>query len=497
MTLRILLNFAPDQTAVHRSRLRYAFSLFCAIYDHQPIFEVGQSERADIRISYSADGTGATSLKTLNLSNLYRPRPLHKPAPPPKSYAIDGERTVLFYAAEPGREPDWLGEIFEWVSCADEYSIQTKDPEGRIPFAKTYVGRHRLDTHRPYAAIAMSLLQKTLCRILPGTPLDPVSPAPSVRHFVINTHDVDSLPISRASSVGRLAGNAIISLLVYNSPKLAVDQATKALKMMLGGEDPLDQIPSLVQEETRRGVSATYLFLTQKRHRRDGNYSFDESSISDLLRSLDRKGMEVALHGSYCSLENEHTLGAEFNHLRQRGFAVKGNRQHWLRFTLDRLIPALEQAGAAYDSSLGWYESIGFRGGACFAYPPYNVDNERPSSFLEIPLAVMDVSLLSGQVPEKSWYDRVTELLAASRRYGWGGIALLWHPTTFGGGQYPTALGELFWRLVDGRRNMKDTWTSASDFVESVRQRYVQVGLLPLVSAREPEASCATPLSPC
>jgi len=91
----------------------------------------------------------------------------------------------------------------------------------------------------------------------------------------------------------------------------------------------------------------------------------------------------------------------------------------------------------------------------------------------------------------------VTELLAASRRYGWGGIALLWHPTTFGGGQYPTALGELFWRLVDGRRNMKDTWTSASDFVESVRQRYVQVGLLPLVSAREPEASCATPLSPC
>ena len=62
--------------------------------------------------------------------------------------------------------------------------------------------------------------------------------------------------------------------------------------------------------------------------------------------------------------------------------------------------------------------------------------------------------------------------------YGWGGISLLWHPAAFGGGWLSHAVGDVFWRLMDSRNERQETWLSAIEFVRSVRQRYIEVGLL-------------------
>jgi hypothetical protein len=165
--------------------------------------------------------------------------------------------------------------------------------------------------------------------------------------------------------------------------------------------------------------------------------------------------------------------------LRRLGFRPQGGRQHWLRFTLDRFIPALEQANALYDASLGYETRTGFRAGACFAFPPYNFDQERPATFIEMPMAIMDVNLRYEGGEAADWYDETAELLAVSRRYGWGGISLLWHPAAFGGGWLAREAGKLYWRLLDNREEWNDTWLSGADFLKSVCQRYAEVGLLP------------------
>ncbi len=489
--MRIFLDFVPEQKHVHRSRLHYAFSLFCAIYGHQPILGSEQAESADVWIAYSPGGTQGTSKPILQLSNLYQPRSPFEPAPAPKKFEPEGERTVLFYSPLSGQQPDWLGEILEWVSCADEYSVPRRDSVGRIAFADSYVGRHKLDVRLPYAAIAMRFLQQSLCALVPGASREPVSPAPSARHFVICTHDVDFLPLRYWDSPHRLAKNAIASVLLYKSPKLALNQAGKALLTMVGSRNPLDQLPRLAQGQVQRGFNATYFFLPRRRDRRDANYRIDESKVLDLMRSLERQGMEIGVHGSYTSLDEAQGLGSEFARLRELGFRPQGGRQHWLRFTLARLIAACEHAGLVYDTSLGWSESIGFRGGACFAFPPYNFNEERAATFLEIPLVVMDGSLPGCGGSKEDWYDQVAEVLSVSRRYGWGGTSLLWHNTAFGGGQLPPGMGEVFWKLVDHREEWKDTWVCAADFIRSVRQRYVEVGLLPAESW-EPTGTPAT-----
>src|SRR6266542_335615 len=119
--MRIFVEFAPGQLARHRCRISYAFRLFCAIYAHKPILERELSENADIWISYAGDRSNRNFPRVLQLSDLYVPRPAHLPAPAPTPYEAEDIPTVLFHVPQANQQPDWLGEIFEWVSCADEY----------------------------------------------------------------------------------------------------------------------------------------------------------------------------------------------------------------------------------------------------------------------------------------------------------------------------------------------------------------------------------------
>jgi hypothetical protein len=476
--MRLFLEFVPEQGQVHRLRLIYAFRLFCAIYGHEPIIDSKQAHTADAWLSYTKLKSPPGAVRRLCLSNLYSPRLPRVPASPPTQFQNSHERTVLFYAPEPGDLPDWLAEIFEWVSCADEHAVTERDSVGRVPFTSSYVGRYSLNVGQPYAAIAMHLLQQVLCTLVPSCRQQSVCPAPSCRHFIINTHDVDFFPMDRFGSVRRLTKNAMISLLAARSPRLAFGQAVQAVRTAVTTENVLDQMPALISGELKRSVGASFFFITQNRHRRDANYKVEQSQVVRFLRDLTLQGMEVGVHGSYTSLDKRGELQREFARLRDLGFRPYGGRQHWLRFTLDRLIRAVENTGASYDASLGWNDQVGFRAGACFAFPPYDFENERAANFIEIPLVIMDQALQERAKNTESRFQLAAELLATSRRYGWGGVSVLWHPAAFGGGQLSPDVGRIFWSLLDHRAAWEDTWTSATEFVSAIRERYSQVGLV-------------------
>ena len=413
IAMRIFLEFIASQTSLHRCRLSYAFRVFCAVYGHEPVFNPEESQGSDVWISYSSDSRGPKFSRVLRLGNLYSLRSTTDPAPVPRAFADHGEKTVLFYAYRAGTQPDWLAEIFEWISCADEYSCE-RDELGCVPFSRSYVGRHHLDVQTPYAAVAMRFLQLALCAVVSAADSAPVCPEQPAHHFVVPTHDVDYLPLSWSGSLRRLAKNVFVSLFALKLPGLAAKQSGRVVALALGGDNPLDQLDKLAERESRHGIGATFFFLTRRKHRRDANYEITDAKVLTLMRRLAQQGMEIGVHGSYTSLDQPHWLPQEFDHLRKQGFQPVGNRQHWLRFTLDRMIPAVEHAGALYYTSLGWPDRIGFRGGACFAFPPYNFAQERPATFLEIPLVVMDYCLLNGKPDHASPYDRLANLLATS-----------------------------------------------------------------------------------
>ncbi len=472
--MRVCLQFASTQSRTHCARIEYAFRLFCAIYGHTPIVGAEPGGSADLTIAYAPDHN---SMPTLCLTNSYLPRPAASPAPPPKPYIKDGESTVLFYRVESGREPDWLAEIFEWVSCADEYSNRARDSVGRVPYSDSYVGRHHLDPRKPYASVAMRFLQRAITRLCPQGLADPPCPVQSARILIVNTHDVDFFPVGRADSCRRLAKNAAISLLLHKTPATAARQVMRVAAAAVGGEDPLDQILPLAQAERKRFVTASYYFLCRRGHRRDGNYQLEEPTVVRMMHTLEQN-MEVGVHGSYCSLDEGGSLASEYQHMSALGLRPLGGRQHWLRFTIPQLIRGVTTARAAYDTSIGWPDTPGYRTGASFAFPPYDFDREAPAPFLEIPLAVTDESTLDGE-DGNGHLALVAEVLANNRRYGWGGISVLWHPTAFGGGQFPSRVGHTFWTLIDEGLQQHETWLSAASFVKAVWPRYRDAGLLP------------------
>jgi hypothetical protein len=235
-------------------------------------------------------------------------------------------------------------------------------------------------------------------------------------------------------------------------------------------------MPGLIEGENRRAVSASYFFIPVRKHRRDANYDVADPKVLASMREV-AKSAEIGVHASYTSLDHEQQLEREFDGLRQLGFRPSGGRQHWLRFTLDRLIPEIERAGAEYDCSLGWNDRVGFRAGACFTFPPYDFENERPAQFLEIPLVMMDQALLEGGAQAETLLRSATTLLSASRANGWGGISVLWHPAAFGGVQLAEEVGQVFWKLLDLREDASDVWISGENFLTLVQDRYRRVGL--------------------
>jgi hypothetical protein len=477
--VRIYLEFGPDATPALRSRLTYALRLFCAVYDHEPLLDRERLGEADVSIRYSASAVSKPGEPCLFLNHLAGGRSPRDPAPAPTLFTQGDESTVLFYPPVRGGEPDWLGEIFEWVSCADEYSVERRDVIGRIPFGASYAGRHHLDIRMPYAAVAMRLLERNLSRLANRPAGSPSSPVSATSHFVVVTHDVDYLPAGRWNAARRLAKNSAISLLGKRQ-RLSAAQARMALSAAAFGHDPLDAITKLALKEKLCGIGASFYFLLRQVHRRDANYTCEGKSLLEWMNVLEGSGFEIGVHGSYTSLDEPEGLSREYEIERRLGFDPLGGRQHWLRFTPDRLIPAIEEAGASYDTSIGWSDRIGFRAGACFAFPPYFFEKERPATFLEIPLVIMDQGLQAetggGRCDACSHAESV---LSNSRRYGWGGTSLLWHPTAFGGGWLAPEIGEAFWQLADEGRKRNEAWVSGKQFLEAAWQRYANVGLLP------------------
>lgn len=488
--MRVHLELPEDAGPACRARLDYAFRLFCAIYGHRPVAGPANAEQADVTLRYRGSSSSNASGPVVWLSRGYRPRDPRQPAPPPMPYSCGGTNTVL-HAAPTGEDaPDWLGEIFEWVSCADEYSVTDRDSVGRPLFAATYAGRHRLDTTIPYAGIAMQLLQQEICRAVPSAPSDPLPWDGVAGHVVVPTHDVDYFPVGRMHAANRLVRNAVISCVMMRRPWLGVQQAVLAARMAAnGGRDPLDRVVALAKEERSRGIAASFNFLVRHSHRLDARYTLEHRGVVEMMRWLESERMEVGLHGSYTCLDQPAGLLREAARLRAQGFSPNGGRLHWLHFTLDQLIPATERAGLNYDTSIGWSERVGFRAGACFAFPPYHFEQERAATFLEIPMVVMEQALRphTRRRAAEEIFEEAANVLARSRRLGWGGISLLWHPAAFGNGWLPQEVGEVFWRLADRRARWGDHWMKPADLLGVARERYVHAGLLPAEKPSPPE----------
>jgi hypothetical protein len=462
-TARLVLSTGDART---EARLRYAFSAYAALHG----IRVVDGHSADVCVAHGDTG----ELADVILAAGYMPRPGSEPAPAP--VWVDG--MPCFHLA-PGGEPDVLGEVFEWLGAPHEMACTDVDDVGRVPPENTLAGTHGLDRRIPWANKWLARLHSAVRTALPGLPVAPPSPFGAPRTFVAS-HDLDHLSGRRLVNGRRVLKNVGIALAHRREVRTGMQIVGAATHRIRRREPALVGVDELLAGEAARGVRATYTVVAESTHRRDPGYSLDDDFVIRTLRRIAEDGHELAVHGSYRSLEEPGQLAREYEMLAYAGFPASGGRQHWLRHRGGELFAALREAGAQWDSTSGHPDVVGFRHGAAFPFLPYDLENERPHPIVEIPLVVMERALCTAADDPAAWPGIATEVLRAAGEDGWGGTAVLWHDYAFTGTTLPVRLAEAYWAVLDAG----DRWVTAAEVATAVRARWVAAGALTTADTR-------------
>lgn len=479
---QISLQFAAKVNPAIRPRISYAFRVFAAIYGHR-VVEPGK-EDSGLGFLYGGE-TPPAEYPLLHIPARYKDVRYHdswKQALARHHYA--GEEFVLAFGMDSvSSKPDWLGELFLWLSGSYEFDIFERDSVGRIPFAETIFHRSHVSPRKPHASMLMAWMENALVHRNPNESLPQApSPVPGTQHIVISSHDVDFYFVDRNSALLRLLKNLTIAGTTW-SWSFFCDNFKMILQLARGARVG-DFLPPLLEAGEKHDFRSTLFVVTRRGHRRDANYSLDQ--IRPLLSDAGQKGFPAGVHGSYRSLIEEKTLRTEVQALRRiTGAMPLASRQHWLRFNeLHQLFSEISGAGLLCDSTLGFSDHIGFRNGASFAFPPYDFVNARPHQFLEIPLVLMDVGLYAvSRSLRKSPQELADEVLSESRKYGWGGVSVLWHDP-IESLAVPSEINDVFWSCVKRQKDFQENWMNVDQFFDSCVRRYQQAGLLEGVRVR-------------
>ena len=205
--------------------------------------------------------------------------------------------------------------------------------------------------------------------------------------------------------------------------------------------------------EIEEGLPSTFFVIPRKNYpgrRVDGSApalraaSYEARELADTICRLRAAGCEVGLHGIDAWIDSS-TGSAELEEVcRLTGVAEAGVRMHWLYY--DEKSPAtLEKAGAAYDSTIGYNETVGYRAGTTQAYKPLGAEQ-----LFELPMHAMDTALFYlsylGLSPRKA-SARLRQLADNAVQYG-GCLTINWHdrslaPERLWGGCYRQLIQEL------------------------------------------------------
>lgn len=278
---------------------------------------------------------------------------------------------------------------------------------------------------------------------------------PGKRFAVCLTHDVDEVKKTyqwftrpaaylKKGEVGSLKGQLL------------------SLWHRLLGEEPYWTFDDIMELEERLGVRSSFFFLKENGKAdimspdtwklMGRRYDFNDPRLKGVMKKLSGGGWEVGLHGSYGSYRDFGLLESEKKMLQESlGNKVTGIRQHHLNLELPKTWEYHDRAGLKYDTSLGFKDRMGFRGGTCLPFHP--VSGQRMLDLLEIPLAVMDTPLF-GYKKDRLRADLEGMVDAVS--VSGGVLTMLWHHAVFNEHEYP-GWGAEYGRIIELCRS-RNAW---------------------------------------
>jgi len=222
-----------------------------------------------------------------------------------------------------------------------------------------------------------------------------------------------------------------------------------------------------------QGLASTYFFIPFEG--RAGNCArgaapkrraarYCAIDLAGTIRRIMANGCEVGLHGIDAWLDPA-AARKELEEIRRiTGSSEVGVRMHWLYYG-QQSAAILEQTEAAYDSTVGYRETVGYRAGTTQVHKPLEADR-----LLELPLHAMDTALFYPAylgLSQKQATTVLMKLIDSLVRFG-GCLTINWHDRSLA----PERLwGACYCRVISDLRDRNAWFATASQAAAWFRKR--------------------------
>lgn len=327
---------------------------------------------------------------------------------------------------------DLIGLTYWMLSRQEEVGRTDLDQHGRFQAKSSHAYIHDYLT-RPLVDEWLHVLGQVIGRLWPNLP------RPQHRFSVRVSHDVDRASRYGSSSLGRLLRLMLGDVLKRHQFRRAAKAPWIWHQSVdrLHADDPTNTFDWIMDVSERHGLTSAFYFICGRTDAsRDAEYDPEDPAIRDLLRRIHARGHEIGLHPSYNTFRNPKAIVSEAMRLKRVCHEENieqdtwGGRMHYLRWSNPITLQGWEQAGMAYDSSLCYADSPGFRCGTCFEYPAFDPVAGQALNLRIRPLIVMECTVT--QYMNLGWGDAALGKfmqLANACRAVHGTFTLLWHNT--------------------------------------------------------------------
>lgn len=325
---------------------------------------------------------------------------------------------------------DVLGAAFFMLTRYEELVLPDRDEHGRFPSRASIASKNGF-LERPIIDEYVEILYSAMRRLWPSLKQK------QDKFNLVLSHDVDEpFEYQRFGRLGLLRASAG-DFIKRREPLNGLRRAASAFlpARLQRNIDPNNTFDWLMGQSEKFGISSTFNFVAGSSSLYDPIYNLEDKTIRQLIREISNRGHKIGLHGSYSTMKDGIALAEEYKRLvtvaREENVQQEefGGRQHYLRWDVSCTWRICYEAGLVYDSTLGYADRAGFRCGTAKGFTVFDLLKNRPLELKEVPLIVMERSLLSEKyegLGELKAMTKIIDLINAVRCVN-GTFTLLWH----------------------------------------------------------------------
>jgi hypothetical protein len=250
-------------------------------------------------------------------------------------------------------------------------------------------------------------------------------------NFIFNlTHDVDRIDLYTLNyllyKIKSVLGLVKTRYSFKQNVKLVLEGFTQLFSIRR--KNPYWDFSYLRAIEKSLNLRSVFYFLERDLKNKDSKYSINNKRIRNLIAYLEKEKCEIGLHGTIRSATSMEQMQRIMQIIRNVSYQKEfGIRQHRLIFEYQKTPFIQENVELKYDTSLGFPEYEGFRNSYCLPFRLYNFEEDEIFNIWEIPLNVMDCTLLEYRnLTFKEARESVIEIINEVKRFH-GIFTLLWH----------------------------------------------------------------------